>query len=417
VHDAKAVGQSTVKANVKLRFNSRSAQSMVVVRSMELSQKKTKVTFKQLDGVLRMMDPDTGEKVSLSHKCSELDRQLPQLLGVSRPIIEHVLFCHQEDASWPLMEAAVLKKRFDDIFDSTKYTKALQVFRQTEKEFNNKVKDLKVDLAGLKAHKQAAQGFKSEMAEQNEALEGVEEMKTDLSKKIAKIEARLGELNEIIDKVDDTNMSIRQYQARLETQKEVIQKQQSMLENDLTGENSLEELKEMLSNFRSKMSDQERKKDDLEGEAKQIQDSIEQGREHEKQLTSGLGKLAAEKEAQEKRLKERYNKMEQIAQKYNIDLTQMSQSQSQGASFIAASLSQSILVGDDDETVATISIEDMQGFYQVVEAKAAELRSNLKEMRDRNQAEEDKITQAITELGGKEQAILNGTFSLILGAS
>ena len=70
----------------------------------------------------------------MSHKCTELDKQLPQLLGVSRAILEHVVFCHQEESSWPLMEGAVLKKRFDDIFDSTKYTKALHIFRQTEKE-------------------------------------------------------------------------------------------------------------------------------------------------------------------------------------------------------------------------------------------------------------------------------------------
>jgi hypothetical protein len=33
-----------------------------------------------------------------------------------------------EDASWPLQEGAVLKKRFDGIFDSTRYSKALEIF-------------------------------------------------------------------------------------------------------------------------------------------------------------------------------------------------------------------------------------------------------------------------------------------------
>ena len=44
--------------------------------------------------------------------------------GVSRAVLESVIFCHQEDSSWPLQEGAVLKKRFDDIFDSARYTKA-----------------------------------------------------------------------------------------------------------------------------------------------------------------------------------------------------------------------------------------------------------------------------------------------------
>lgn len=141
IHDAKSIGQQVVKASVKLRFKSKANQTMVVVRSMELAQKKATATFKQLDGVLRMRDPQTDERVSLSHKCSELDRHLPSLLGVSKPILEHVVFCHQEDSSWPLQEGAVLKKKFDEIFDSTKYSKALKVFRDTEKEFVNKVKE------------------------------------------------------------------------------------------------------------------------------------------------------------------------------------------------------------------------------------------------------------------------------------
>ena len=64
---------------------------MVVLRSMEVSQKKKNMTFKQLDGVIRMTD-EGGQRQSLSHKCSELDRQLPALLGVSKAILEHVVF-------------------------------------------------------------------------------------------------------------------------------------------------------------------------------------------------------------------------------------------------------------------------------------------------------------------------------------
>ena len=413
VHDAKAVGQTTVKANVKLRFKSRSSQSMVVVRSMELTQRKTKSTFKQLDGVLRMVDPDTGERVSLSHKCSELDKEVPQLLGVSRAILEHVIFCHQEEASWPLQEGAVLKKRFDDIFDSTKYTKALKVFRETEKEFNSKVKDLKADLAAYGAHKQAAEGFRSELTDQKEALESVDEMKDDIAEKISKLEAQIQELGATLEKSYDLDILINEQKKQLEKEKALIEKQQSMLESDLTEKHSLVELKEMLANFRSKMSEQERQLEDLEGEYKQLESDAEKGRGEEKALTSHLGKLAAEKEAHEKRLRERYNKMEHIAQTYEMDLTQMSQSQSQNASFVAASLSQSMAAGEDgdDETLISISAEDMQGFFQALEAKEADLRGSLKEFRDSNQAEEDKITSAIAELGGRQQAIENGKFA------
>lgn len=38
-------------------------------------------------------------------------------------ILENVIFVHQEESSWPLSESLVLKKKFDDIFAATKYTK------------------------------------------------------------------------------------------------------------------------------------------------------------------------------------------------------------------------------------------------------------------------------------------------------
>lgn len=376
---------------------------------MELTQKKSKATFKQLDGVLRMMDPDTNKKVSLSHKCSELDKQLPQLLGVSRAVLEHVIFCHQEDASWPLMEGAVLKKRFDDIFDSTKYTKALAVFRQTEKDFNNKAKELKVDLAGYSAHKQAAQGFKKECEEQNEALESVEDTKKEVSQKIEKYKARQEKLGAIIDQVVDAEESIKQHREALKEKELLMNQQRELVESDLTQKHTLTDLKGMLSNFRSKMTDQRDKMSKMEDEAKQIEQGMEKGREREKKLTSDLGRLTAEKESHEKSLRERYNRMERIAQKYQMDLTAMSQSQSQGASFIAASLSQSMMDAED-ETLITISPEDMQSFFQSLKAKEEELTGSLKEAEERNHADLNKIADEITDLGGKVKAIENGTF-------
>lgn len=122
------------------------------------------MAFKALDGILRTTD-ERGNRQSLSHKCSELDRQIPQLLGVSKAVLEHVVFCHQEDSSWPLMEGAVLKKRFDDIFDSTRYVKALEAIKDTRKTYHNRVKDLKGDLGELNGHKHAALGFRQELAQ------------------------------------------------------------------------------------------------------------------------------------------------------------------------------------------------------------------------------------------------------------
>jgi DNA repair protein RAD50 len=80
VHDPKVTGVSEVKAQLKLRFKNYGGQRMVVVRSMQLTQKKTTATFKQLDGVIRATKPD-GSKTSYTHKCGELDKTVPIMIG------------------------------------------------------------------------------------------------------------------------------------------------------------------------------------------------------------------------------------------------------------------------------------------------------------------------------------------------
>lgn len=84
VHDPRSIGQSSVKASIKLRFTNTEGSSMVVARSMEVSQKKTTASFKALDGTIRTVNRETGERVTLSHKCTELDNSIPTYLGVSK---------------------------------------------------------------------------------------------------------------------------------------------------------------------------------------------------------------------------------------------------------------------------------------------------------------------------------------------
>lgn len=54
-----------------------------------------------------------------------MDRLMPDMLGVPKSVLEHVIFCHQEESNWPLADPASVKKRFDEIFESTRYSKAL----------------------------------------------------------------------------------------------------------------------------------------------------------------------------------------------------------------------------------------------------------------------------------------------------
>jgi DNA repair protein RAD50 len=102
-----------------------------VTRSLQLTQKASKQEFKTLESAVQTYNQN-GEvnslfslillqKISQSFRCADVDKEIPELMGISKPILENVIFCHQEDSNWPLAEPSVLKKKFDDIFAATKY--------------------------------------------------------------------------------------------------------------------------------------------------------------------------------------------------------------------------------------------------------------------------------------------------------
>jgi DNA repair protein RAD50 len=300
VHDPKSIGQSSVKASIKLRFNNRGNHSMVVIRSMEVTQKKATANFKALDGILRTVDPNTGERTSLSHKCTELDKQIPHLMGVSKPILEHVVFCHQEDSSWPLQEGAVLKKRFDDIFDSTRYAKALEAIKGSRKEYASQVKDLKADLEGLKSHKHAASGFREEYEECKDKISGFDDEIDRCSKNIEEAKKKHNEAKKIQLAIEEFMSDLDMKRGEFEREEAVLAKQRELLgPDDLTGQYSMDELRGMLRELSDKHHGNQavRALRDKEEEFEGIEKFLEGLRKKTNDLNSRKGKLEAEKDA------------------------------------------------------------------------------------------------------------------------
>jgi DNA repair protein RAD50 len=64
------------------------------------------------------------QRVCLSYRCADMDREIPALMGVSKAVLENVIFVHQDESNWPLQDPSTLKKKFDDIFSATRYLKA-----------------------------------------------------------------------------------------------------------------------------------------------------------------------------------------------------------------------------------------------------------------------------------------------------
>ena len=157
INDPKLTNSTETKASIKLRFKNVRGETMVASRSMRLKQNKKSMSFSAIDGVVTHKDATTGQKASQNYKCTEMDKHIPYLLGVSRSVLENVIFCHQEDSNWPLADSAVLKKKFDDLFESTRYSKALESVNKSRKNYVAHLKDIRVDLA--RCETEAETGF------------------------------------------------------------------------------------------------------------------------------------------------------------------------------------------------------------------------------------------------------------------
>jgi len=374
----------------------------VVVRSMELTQKKTKnVTFRQLDGVMRSIDATTGKKSSASHKCSELDTIVPQLLGISKPVLDSVLFCHQEDASWPLMEGAVLKRRFDDIFDSTRYTKALDVFRKTEKELLSKVKDIKADIAGLSSHKHAAEGFRKELREQEEIEEDLCAEKKEVQVQLDELEAELGRFGDILEKVDAASYELENARSKLGRKRMALNLKQQLVEEDYSKEHTKKQIEEILQGFDEQTSAQE--KETCEGQVKQIQDQLEGLRKEEMDLQSKVGEFRAKQAAHQERVRERFAMMEKLHNDYSVEL-RLSASQGTNTSILAASMASQRSV----DTYELLDTEDVQGFKDLLKEKHRELKEQSQDHSESMRATLESLDKALRTLEGRSSAIENG---------
>ena len=145
IHDPRVSNLPETKASIKLKFNTIKAKPVFAMRSFQLMNKKGKQEFKKLEQVLKARD-ERGNEISINKNCAEMDRQVPMLMGVSNAILENVIFCHQDESLWPFSDQANLKKIFDEIFDTSKYTKALVELRGIAKKYTKYAKEFKQEL-------------------------------------------------------------------------------------------------------------------------------------------------------------------------------------------------------------------------------------------------------------------------------
>lgn len=318
IHDPKMANEKEVKAQVKLRFHAANGTRMLVVRNLSVTVKKTGLTMKTLENILALADSNIekgGKRGAISTKCAEIDTEIPHLLGVSKSVLENVIFCHQEDSYWPLAEPSALKKKFDDIFEATRYSKALDSIKSLRKD---RVADLKADkerLESLAKEKAHADKLRGRISDLNTTITGkqlqYEETKKqyeELVKNNARFYESATQFRELYVKVENLQQKKEHYRQELSEAKESVQ--------EVGG--SDEELQERLSNFGQNIEKEKVARNRREVERQDLEDELAKTRRSHVELINEHGELAAEAKAHDRRISEREELIRDISDKNNI---------------------------------------------------------------------------------------------------
>ncbi|KAH9480437.1 DNA repair protein RAD50 [Psilocybe cubensis] len=319
IHDPKMANEKEVKAQVKLRFHAANGTRMLAVRNLSVTVKKTAgLTMKTLESILAIADGNAergGKRGVISTKCAEMDTEIPQLLGVSKAVLENVIFCHQEDSYWPLAEPAALKKKFDDIFEATRYTKAL-----------DSIKSLRKDrMAELKAEKERLVSLSREKAHADKLKERISELKSNIAAKEVEYEETKQEYDTLVEsnkKFRDLYENFRETYMRVESLQQNKALQMQYLE-DLKLKyravpGTLEELETRANQFQQRIEQQKEKRKAELRNKEELEEEVNSVQATQRDLFTQQGRLEAEAEEQRKRINLREKAIHEIAEAHRI---------------------------------------------------------------------------------------------------
>ncbi|SBT39734.1 DNA repair protein RAD50, putative (RAD50) [Plasmodium ovale wallikeri] len=154
VHDPLISNKMNSRGKIDLLLKNYNNKRIGISRSFSLfyskdKNKKIKHTFRSLDNNI-IIKKEKGEDVIITNKCVDINSHIPKLMGVSKALLENVIFCHHEDSLWPFSESIKIKKKFDELFGDDHFSKILDELIKCKKTVNDIIKKKEYELVHVK---------------------------------------------------------------------------------------------------------------------------------------------------------------------------------------------------------------------------------------------------------------------------
>ncbi|XP_026285243.1 DNA repair protein RAD50 isoform X1 [Frankliniella occidentalis] len=396
VRDPKLDRRIETRAQIKLQFISCQGNETVVARLLQSTQKVKNISTTAMDSTISITMKN-GKKNQLSGRCADIDELMGQHLGVSKPILNYVIFCHQEESFWPLDEGKKVKERFDEIFDSSSYNKCLEQIRKIR---NDSLPNIRIEKEKLKNLKQNV---------------GIRRQKVGELEFLIKERDKLEQ--EIIDSGDQSAEMTRElnsWSKRYDAYR-VVQKEKDSLKTELHGLKSKrdshkefisvpfsgtkEELEQVIKNFDDELDSKRRRLDDI-GRDKGRVDRTEQITLKEKSIVENkIGKLEADKDREQDTQKERNSKLSSLASALGLpalktkasenDVNDFTNSLKKEINTLASSISSLKVANEREQNALQVEIQKHRDAGTKLEAeinmKTASIKQNYKEIEEKEQ--------------------------------
>lgn len=246
VHDAKVNRSTEVMGQVKLKMENAKEDKLEVSRSMRVTALAKKTKFQTLDSFLSVID-ENGKTKDISSRCADLDTVLHEQLGVSKAIINSVIFCHQEDSDWPLDEGKKVKERFDEIFDADKYSDCFDRLKKIRKEYEVTIKLLDQKVAHLQEKKTELDKKKLHMVNTETKMSEAEIKIGELTAELKPVEEKLQAIELLQKNLIACESKKEKYKTRLEHAKGQEEELRKVIKKIFDG--TVDELKQNIVNY------------------------------------------------------------------------------------------------------------------------------------------------------------------------
>ncbi|RYC92968.1 DNA repair protein rad50 [Fusarium oxysporum f. sp. narcissi] len=370
IHDPKLCGEKEVMAQVKLQFRSINDRQHVATRSLQLTVKKTTRSQKTLDCSLVVVN--NGERTTTSTRQAQLDEMIPERLGVSPAILDAVIFCHQDESLWPLSEPAALKKRFDEIFEAMKYTKAIDNLKVLRKKQVEQLGKLQNDEAHNKVNKDRGDRAEKRMKALQAEIEGSRETCESISSEMEETQDKIRNIRETANSHLAIVQNLNTKREQLEYREEAVKELKATIDELPDDDGKLEG---DLAHYEDRMQHLQDEADQNKAQYNELQTELGKSRKELSAKLSEQGKHQSDKDKYERQLKIRMETIQEAAQSYGFS-------------------------GFDGD----LSDHHVKSFNDRLQKLLSEKKRDLERLQKENSAELDRATGVITELEGRKAA-------------